>query len=288
MAEGRCSDIVGVGGDVGLAPEQARPAITDHVASCPSCAAYVSQVTTTRELLRRRGRARHPGGSGDHAPPTAEPDRPVSAEALRSALLTRARLLDPLNAEDLAQRSLEVGLALQRRDHHTRRVAELTGILHALADAQARLDGRAEPVTEATAAARTRADSLEDLDGDADGPELFYPDLYYPDLTHGDVGVDGWMESANEWRGGVQIAGPEEVDETREVYEVLDAALGELPEPLGELLALVDLQGHDLSGSAESLGLDSRSATAALARARNHVRGRLAEYLSGAGSPSTR
>jgi DNA-directed RNA polymerase specialized sigma24 family protein len=63
---------------------------------------------------------------------------------------------------------------------------------------------------------------------------------------------------------------------------VLDKALGELPEPLGELLALVDRQGYALAGSAQSLGLNELSATAALARARNHVRGRLNEYLNGA------
>jgi len=127
------------------------------------------------------------------------------------------------------------------------------------------------------AAARTRADSLEDLDSDADEPGLFYPDLY-----PGDDELDGWAQSPNQWPdGGALVLSPEEVDETGEVYDVLDTALGELPEPLGQLLTFVDLQGHTLHDSGQALGLDNLSVTAALARARNHIRGRLSEYLTG-------
>jgi DNA-directed RNA polymerase specialized sigma24 family protein len=211
--------------------------------------------------------------------PVAGESPVTGAEALRSFLLTRAELLDPANAEDLTQRSLEVGLALQRRDSRPRGIVELTKIMHTLSDAQMRLDGRTTPAVDVTAAARARADSLEDLNSDADEPELFYPDLY-----PGEDRIDGWVDSPNQWRSGAQILGPEEVDETGEVYDLLDKALGELPEPLGELLALVDLQGYALAGSAQALGLDELSATAALARARNHVRGRLDEYLHGAES----
>jgi DNA-directed RNA polymerase specialized sigma24 family protein len=268
------------GGDLELAPEQVQVPLAAHLAGCGDCASYVSQIATTRDLL---GRCSDRGGvqsqSGESAESLAAESGTEGADALRSALLARAELLDPANAEDLAQRSLEVGLALQHRDSRPRGVAELIKIMHTLSGAQMRLDGRTTPAVDATATARARADSLEDLDGDADEPALFYPDLY-----PGDDGLDVWVDSPNQWRGGAQILGPEEVDETGEVYDVLDRALDELPEPLGDLLALVDLQGYPLAGSAQSLRLDELSATAALARARNHVRGRLAEYLTGADS----
>lgn len=280
MADSRCSDLVRFGGGIGLAPEEEQDGLAAHLAACRDCASYVAQMTTTRELLRRQsGSDRFQGDLTDKSAPSAG-GTATDAETLRGTLLTRARLLDSSNAEDLAQRTLEVGFALQRRDSHPREIDELTNIMHTLSDAQTRLDGLTMPAVDVTAAARGRANSLEDLNSDADEPELFYPDLY-PD----EDGLDGWVESPNQWRGGVQVLGPEDVDETGEVYDVLDKALGELPEPLGELLVLVDLQGSALTGSAQALGLDGRSATAALARARNHVRGRLDEYLSG-GEPA--
>lgn len=277
MADPRCADLVRFGGDLGLAPEADQDGLAAHLAACQDCASYVAQMTTTRELLRRQsGSDRFQSALTDKSEPSAG-GTATDPETLRRTLLTRARLLDSSNAEDLAQRALEVGFALQRRDSHPRGIDELTNIMHTFSDAQARLDGLTTPAVDVTAAARARADSLEDLNSDADEPELFYPDLY-PD----EDGLDGWVESPNQWRGGVQVLGPEEVDETGEVYDVLDKALVELPEPLGELLVLVDLHGYALAGSAQTLGLDERSATAALARARNHVRGRLDEYLSGA------
>lgn len=287
MADCGCVDVVRFGGDLGLAPEHVQVPLAAHLANCRDCASYASQIATTRELLgRRSGRRPDRGDVQSKLSETAESlagESPAEgAEALRSALLARAELLDPLNAEDLAQRSLEVGLALQRRDSRPRGTAELIKIMHTLSDAQMRLDGRTTPAIDATATAHARADSLEDLDGDADEPALFYPDLY-----PGDDGIDVWVDSPSQWRGGAQILGPEEVDETREVYEVLDQALDELPEPLGEVLALVDLQGYPPAGAAQSLGLDGPSTSAALARARNHVRGRLAEYLTGA-APTAR
>jgi DNA-directed RNA polymerase specialized sigma24 family protein len=276
MADGGCFDVVRFGGDLGLAPEDVQDSLAAHLANCGDCASYVSQIVTTRELLgRHSGRGVVQGEPADGAVPLAAGLPTMGAETLRIAVLRRAELLDPSNAEDLAQRSLEVGLALERRDSRPRGIAELIKIMHTLSDAQMRLEGRTAPAIDVTADARARADSLEDLDGDADEPALLYPDLY-----PGDDELDGWVDSPNQWRGGAQILGPEEVDETGEIYDVLDRALGELPEPLGELLALVDLQGHPLAGSAHSLGLDEPSATAALARARNHVRGRLNEYLT--------
>lgn len=281
MADFGCSDVVRFGGDLGLAPEHEQDAFAAHLASCRDCASYVSQMTTTRELLRRRSARNNverdgsaPGSPANASVPSAGE---TDADALRTALLARAQLLDPSNAEDLAQQSLAVGFAMQRRDSRPREIVELTRIMHALSDAQTRIDGRTTPAVDVTAAIRTRADSLEDLDSDADEPELFYPDLY-PD----EDGLDGWVDSPNEWRGGAQILDPEQVDETGEVYDALDMALRELPEPLGELLAFVDIQAYTLADSAQALGLDARAATAALARARNHVRGRLDEYMTGA------
>ena len=280
MTSGRCSDVVRFGGDLGLAPEDVQDSLAAHLASCRDCASYVSQIATTRELLGRlSGRRGVQSELADGAEALVGESPTPDAKDLRSALLTRAELLDPSNAEDLAQQSLAVGLAMQRRDSRPRGIVELTRIMHALSDAQVRLDGRTTLAVDVSAAARAQADSLEDLNSDADEPELFYPDVY-----PGEDQLDGWIDSPNQWRGGAQILSPEEVDETGEVFDVLDKALDELPEPLGELLVLVDLQGHALVDSAQTLGLDKLSATAALARSRNHVRGRLDEYLNGAGS----
>lgn len=279
--DARCSDLVRFGGDLDLAPEDVRDALAAHSSNCPDCSSYVSQMATTRDLLKQRaglGQVNGDAVAADRLAADSSSDQPPSNDvnALRDALLARADLLDPANAEDLTQRTLEVGVALQRRDNRPRGVTELTKLMHTLSDAQARLDGRTSPAVDVNAAAQGRDDSLEGFDSDADEPELFYPNLY-----PGESGIDGWVDSPNQWRGGAHIPGAEEVDETGEMYEVLDGALTELPEPLGELLALVDLQGYTLAGSAQVLGLDQSSAAAALARARNHVRGRLDAYLTG-------
>lgn len=275
MIESTCSDVVRFGGDLGFAPAPEQESLATHVASCEDCARFVSQIADTRDLL-----ARMPARDGSQRGEYHASDAPqglastVVAASLRGVLLARAELLDPANAEDLTQRSVEIGLALERRDGRPRTTTELTQIMHTLSDAQARIDGYSTPAADATAADRARAASLEDLDSDSDESELFYPDLYPAGNE-----LEGWIDSPNEWRGGTQVLSPEDVEETGEVYSVLDDALSELPEPLGELLALVDLQGHALPDSAQVLGLDEPSGAAALARARNHVRGRLDEYL---------
>jgi DNA-directed RNA polymerase specialized sigma24 family protein len=273
-----CSDIVRFGGDPGLAPEHLRDGLAAHLAGCPDCTSYVSQMATTREMLRRR-----PARTGVRtgAVPPADPP-PIDAQSLRNTLLARAESLDPANAADLTQQALAVGLALQRKDSRPRGVGELTGILHALSDAQMRFDARITPAVDLTASARARADSLEGLDADADTPELFYPDLY-----PGDSGTDGWADGPGQWRTGTQVLGPEEAEEVDETNEVLDKAVGELPEPLAEVLGLVDIQGYPVGDAARALGLNEGAARAALARARNHVRGRLTEYLAD-GEPTKR
>lgn len=280
MTDAGCRDTARFAGDVDLAPSQLQPALAAHLATCTDCATYASQMATTRELLRRHGE-RSGTTTGLDGGPAVHDSSGVAAAAgssaaVRGELLALAELVDPVNAEDLTQQSLEVGLALERRDTHRRTVAELAVILNALSDAQARLDGRTVIETDLTAAARTRASSLEELDSDADEPELYYPDLY-PDTD----GLEEWPASPEQWPSSGSILGPEEDTETGEAFDTIDRALAELPEPLGELLTLVDLQGFALAGSAEALGLTPVSATAALARARNHVRGRLNRYLTG-------
>ena len=280
MADERCSDVVRVGGDLGLAAQHAREQLATHLTTCRDCASYVAQITTVRDLLRARRALEAIGNdvtSGSLAP--FESASPHDTEALRETLLGHAALLDPAQAEDLTQQTVEVGLALERADCRPRRLSELAQIMHALAEAQVRFDGGAAPAADATAAAGARADLLDGLDSDADEPELYYPDLY-----SGDALLDGWADSPNQWRGGRQILGPEEVDETREVSDLLDQVLSELPEPLGELLGLVDIAGHDLDDAAGAVGLDPGRAAAALARARNHVRGRVHAYLTGVDS----
>ncbi len=271
MSDASCSDVVRFGGDVGLAPQELRGGLNAHLADCRDCASYASQIATTRDVLRRRV-GRHPARGDVPVSPASPPS--ADAGAMRSALLARAELLDPANAEDLVQQALATGLALQRRDSRPRGIAELTTIMHALGDARARFDGRVLPAVDLTAAERAREDSLEGLDPDADEPELFYPDLY-----PGGSDLGGWVDRPFSWKTSADIIGPEGSDSEDEVYETVDKALGELPEPLGDLMVLVDIQGSSLSAAAQMVGLDAASAAAALARARNHVRGRLDAYM---------
>ncbi|WP_134322906.1 hypothetical protein [Cumulibacter soli] len=194
-------------------------------------------------------------------------------------LHSRAALLDPQHAEDLAQQALIVGLEREREDGLSRNLDELTAILHSLTDAEQRTTALSTPEADVSAPIRERSAWFDGLDGDADEPELYYPDLYPQDDP-----IEGWVDSPNQWRGAVEILAPEQNEELTDLYSELELVLDELPAPLGTLIELVDIQGHSLVESAYVLGLDEYSAASMLARGRNHVRGRLDTYLAAGGS----
>lgn len=214
-------------------------------------------------------------GAGPIDPDVASAEPVPDYGRLRQALLERALLLDPDNAEDLTQRALEEGLALQQRDTRPRDLRDLTTILHGLTGAQESFDRGTVPASQLTAGKRAADRLLDGLDGDADASRLLYPDLY----PVGE-GSDGWLDSPRRWNTGTTLVlDLDEIEETDEVFGLVDQALGELPDPFGELVALVDLQGQSVDSAAESLSLDLPSAVSGLARARNHLRGRLDSYF---------
>ena len=294
MTDTICSDLVRFGGDINLAPVQLHDDLNAHLEMCIDCSTYVAQMAATRDVLVRL--AQRNSKTAEALPfdsnrsiqekgMLAESDRePLSAfedesdvAQLRSDLLSRAELVDPQNAQDLVHRALEVGYALQQRDTRVRNNTELMRIMFSLAEAQQRFESETVTATDLTAATHVVNDSLAGLDTDADFPELFYPELYPIEDE-----LNGWVDSPRPWRSNALILEPDQTEEFGEVEAVLNAALEELPEPLGELLHLVDLNGETVRESGLALGLDVPSATSALSRARNHVRGRLNSYINGA------
>lgn len=279
MADIDCAAIVRYSADLDLLPAVSlRREALAHFEACDDCRTYQSQMAATRHLLRRHGpRAELNAdesftGTDDLGTPSGDG---MDYARLRETLLGRARLLDPGNAEDLTQRTLEESLLLQQQDPRPRDIRELTAILHTLVGAQERFDDDTVPESAISAAQHAVDESLDGLDGDADGPRLLYPDLY---PAEGES--DGWVDNPRRWSTSrTRVLGLEEIEETDEVYRLVDGALDELPGPLGDLLSLVDLQGQSIDDAADLLSLERDSAASALARARNHVRGRLDDYL---------
>lgn len=279
MADIDCATIVRYSADLRLMPSASlRQEALTHIDGCDDCRTYQSQMAATRHLLRRHGSRAEltadESSTGTDGLGTPSGGR-VDYTRLREALLARAQLLDPVNAEDLTQRTLEEGLLLQKQDSRPRDVHDLTAILHELVGAQERFDDDTVPESAITAGQHAAEESLDGLDGDADGPRLLYPDLY---PAAGEP--DGWVDSPRRWTTGTTLVpGLEEIEETDEVYRLVDGALDELPDSLGDLLSLVDLQGQSIDDAADLLSLERNSAVDALGRARNHVRGRLDDYL---------
>ena len=115
---------------------------------------------------------------------------------------------------------------------------------------------------------------LDALDPDADQAELLFPDLY-------DDGPDkgGWVSPPIAWPSVTRILGPDDESETAELYSVLDAALDELPDELGDLVYLVDIEGNSQQMAGALLHREPSEFQPDLVRARNHIRGRINNYL---------
>ena len=122
---------------------------------------------------------------------------------------------------------------------------------------------------------RTLAD-LDVLDPDADSAELIFPDLYTDGPDKGE-----WVSPPLAWPSLTRVLGPDDELETAELYSVVDEALDQLPDGLGDALYLVDIEGHSLEMSSSLLGRNASDLQRDLSQARNHVRGRVSEYMSG-------
>ena len=104
-------------------------------------------------------------------------------------------------------------------------------------------------------------------DPDADTSELFYP-AFYGDAP--DAG--GWVEPVVAW-GEARVLRPDDDVVTVELYDVVDAVLGELDPIDRSLLSLVDLDGVPFGQAVMVLDLDRNESRERLARGRTVVRG---------------
>ena len=120
---------------------------------------------------------------------------------------------------------------------------------------------------------RSLAD-LDALDPDSDQAELLFPDLYDDGPDKGE-----WVSPPIAWPSVTRILGPEDESETEELYSVLDAALDELPDALCDLVYLVDVEGNSQQMAGALLHREPSEFQLDLARARNHIRGRMNDYL---------
>jgi DNA-directed RNA polymerase specialized sigma24 family protein len=299
-----CSDVASYGSLAldGSLPVQAAVAIGQHISTCQDCANYIDQIAKTRALLAIRGDARpapEPAAQpeGQATDDAGAPDySPLVLAQNHAYLVTLARATDPAHADDLVQDTWDHFLSASPLTILDR--AELAAYLiqsahdHVRdeeADAQAWADNlvRHHPHNPADLAEtdlpadpgghedwRTLAD-LDVLDPDADGAELYLPDLYDDGPNKGE-----WSVPPTAWPSVSRMLGPDEEAQTAELYSMVDSALDELPAALGDAVYLVDIEGHSLSTASSLLGRSIPDLQRDLVQARNHVRGRVNDYLA--------
>jgi RNA polymerase sigma-70 factor (ECF subfamily) len=88
----------------------------------------------------------------------------------------------------------------------------------------------------------------------------------------------GWLQFPHEW--------PEQVTLTREVHDVVAAALGELPDRQRIVVALRDLDGHSSDEVCSLLDISAANQRVLLHRGRAVVRAHLERYYAGAPAPT--
>jgi DNA-directed RNA polymerase specialized sigma24 family protein len=275
-----------------LPPDDLR-AVARHVQGCPDCAALLSQTATASALITQRLRNPTPSLQPvvDALP---EGDRLSDAHA---ALTSLARQLDPAHADDLVQDTWDH--FLEEDPGRTPRREDLTTylLLHADLHRQADEGNEGEYVEtvlahhahspadagdqdlpagfEAYGSLRELAD-LDALDPDADQAELLLPELY----TDGDD-RGSWISPPTAWPHATQFLAPADDVQTQELYDVVDAALDELPPSVANVVYLVDVEGLSLHDATATLGSDTKELQRALTRGRHHVRGRVDAYVKG-------
>ena len=290
-----CNDVTSLGSLAldGSLPIQTRSAVAGHIKTCPGCGTYLDQMATTEALLASRPEgpprptSRAGAGSGTDSERLAQNQR---------LLMKLARAADAAHADDLVQETWDHFLSaspatvperkelatylLQHVRDHEREEDKATELW---ADSFSHYRHNAADLAESDLPAdpgsydslRSLAD-LDALDPDSDHAELLLPDLY-------DDGPDkgAWVTPPTAWPTVARILNPDDEIETKELYSVLDAALDELPGELGDLLYLVDIEGQTPQAASGRLQRHLTDVQPDLARARNHVRGRLDDYLSG-------
>ncbi|WBQ08392.1 RNA polymerase sigma factor [Kribbella sp. CA-293567] len=275
-----CSDIASYGSLArdGLLPAQAAIDLADHVRSCPSCATYLQQLATTEALLAARA--------------VSEP----TAGRSQRQLMALARAADPAHADDLVQETWDHFLSIAPELPTPEQLAAYLDqkLGRHLADDDIELEVWADsllshhrhhpsdqlgsglpPDPGASPDLRELAD-LDALDADADRADLYFPDFY------GDGPDQGrWTSPPTAWPSVTRLLSPDDEAQTKELYAIVDAAIEELPDGTGDLLYLVDLEGHSLEAATSLVELEPSVARRRLTLARNHVRGRVGDYLAG-------
>jgi DNA-directed RNA polymerase specialized sigma24 family protein len=298
-----CDDVASYGSLAldGSVPVRAVLQIGSHLRGCDNCATYVDQMAKTRALLgtpaHTRNGARALGRSPVHDGATAGAlaYSPLALAKDQAYLMTLARATDPAHADDLVQDTWDHFLSGSPATVPDRQSLAAFLIEHAYehthgdeVDAQAWADDliRHHPHRPADAAEsdqpadpansgdwRTLAD-LDVLDPDADPAELYFPELYGdgPDRRE-------WASPPVAWPSISRLLGPDQEVRTAELYSVVDSALDELPDSLGDVMYLLDIEGHSLATASSLLGRNVPDLQRDLVSARNHVRGRVDGYL---------
>lgn len=283
----------------GYLPPQDVLEVAQHLQRCRDCAAHIGQLATPAAVLGVRTATQETESA------VAEADRRESTGTDHSSAFGRsqrilaalARSADPEHAEDLVQETWEHFLSAAPEDVPGRDKL-VTYLLQRIADHQQQDDVDAGAWADSLARhhahnASDLAESdlppdpggygslrelaeLDALDPDADRAELLLPDLYSdgPDRRE-------WPSPPSAWPSITRLLGPEAEVETSELYAVVDAALDELPQDLGDALYLVDIEGHSLQTAGGLLDREPAQLQRDLARARLHVRAYVNGYLAG-------
>ncbi|MEZ5165021.1 MAG: zf-HC2 domain-containing protein [Acidimicrobiales bacterium] len=245
----------------GLLPDDDTEVVDEHLAGCPDCRLFSEQLDATRDFL------------GD----LPAPDLPESlsafehsSDAVMAGLYRLANRIDPDNASDLVQTTL---LAALETGDGSLDLPTLARNLVAAAGANP------EPTI---GSLQQTDDKVDSEDPDADTAELFYPDFYAdgPDAGR-------FVDAPVAW-GERQVLRPDDDVVATELFGIVDDALDGFPSPLGELVALVDIDGLSVESAAETIGLSIDDAVDGLHRARVHLRELLAMRTRAGAVTSTR
>jgi DNA-directed RNA polymerase specialized sigma24 family protein len=273
--------------------------VAQHIQDCGACAAHVGQLAATAAVLGARLRTREIGSAAAAAEGQGAPHETHSQtfDQSQRVLAALARAADPEHADDLVQETWDhflsakpgevpardelVGYLMQRiGDHHQQE--DLTAgawadslLAHHAHNAADLAESDLPPDPGGYGSLQELAD-LDAFDTDADRAELLFPDLYSdgPDKQ-------GWTSPPSAWPSVTRFLGPDAEIETSELYAVVDAALDELPQDVGDAVYLVDIEGHSLQTAGGLLGRETALLQRDLARGRRHVRARVDGYFAG-------
>lgn len=295
-----CSSIAAHGSMAldGSLPLHVTSELAQHVRTCRDCATYLDQMATTSAIVGARAGRALGSTAAEGLRARAESNDPQSELARTQRVLMKlARAADPAHADDLVQETWDHFLSessttvpargdltqylLDHLENHERdedaaAAAWADSLLEHHAHNAADLAESDQPSDPASyESLRTLAD-LDVLDPDADSAELYFPDLYDDGPDKGE-----WVSPPTAWPSVSRVLGPDDELQTEELYSVVDGALDQLPDGLDDALYLVDIEGHSLEMAGSLLGRKTSDVQRDLARARNHVRGLVNEYLSG-------